>query len=410
MGNIITESNEGGGVHGLMTLAVKQAFFDAVKEKLQSKGYSNEATVLTYNNLITLSASTSFGTLSTLATTKTANRLNPYFSSPGEFGEFMKENAGKVFPHHSNFFKKLFNDPRQILAGVAGTTKFNNKPLKELINEIAGPNTMMADVEDDVMLTMTRVHPRLDAIFAKSHIARGESTSWNSSSEAARKNWILAEVALGSASPTSYLPGVELHNDARDDRTIVIDGGQSGWNNPSIPVLTEAAFIYGKEADSQTDCFVVDTRAHKGYTMPHDIIHLHWGTGDFNDGLSAEDAKKNTLLSMKSAIVSTSTQSVSRFSMRHGQQSIKNYFHCDFNVDDIPQDIRPKDDFTLASKEQIHRLSEAGLYAASEILSEQIQQAADLVADAYIQKIEFEKAHTTTTYKDYLKSNSCEIE
>ena len=29
MGDIITESSQGGGVHGLMTLAVKQAFFDA---------------------------------------------------------------------------------------------------------------------------------------------------------------------------------------------------------------------------------------------------------------------------------------------------------------------------------------------------------------------------------------------
>ena len=410
MGDIITESSQGGGVHGLMTLAVKQAFFDAVKENLHNKGHSDLALRVAYNNLITLTGSASFGTLSALATAQTANRPNPYFSSPGEFGQFMMENAGRILPHHDNFFGKLFNDPRQILAGVAGTTKFSNKPLKEIIEEVAGPNTMMADVEDDVMMTMTRVHPTFDALFAKSHIARGESTSWNSSSEAARKNWILAEVVLGSASPTSYLPGVELHNSARDDRTIVIDGGQSGWNNPTIPVLTEAAFIYGKEADSQSDCFVVDTRAHKGYTMPHNIIHLHWGTGDFNDGLSVKDAKKNTLLSMKSALVSTSTQSVSRFSMRHGQQSIKDYFHFDFKVDDIPKDIRPKDDFTLTSKEQLYRLSQAGLYAASELLSEQIQQAADLVADAYIQKVEFERAHPTTTYKDYLKSNSCEIE
>ncbi|PCI55263.1 MAG: hypothetical protein COB36_06470 [Alphaproteobacteria bacterium] len=408
MGIIVTESNQGGGLHGRMTVELKQAFFNEVKEQLIKRDYKDEADTLEYHNLITLSAGTSFGAISTIGMSQIAGQPNPYFTSPREFGNFIDDNAHKIFPHNSNFFKKLFNNPRQILSGIAGTTQYSNKPLRGLIEDVVGKNTHMADITDDVMLTMTRVHPDLDAMFAKSHVARGEGTAWDASDEAARKNWLLSEVVLGSASPTTYLPGVELHNDARENRIVVVDGGQSGWNNPSIPALTEATFIYGKETNEDSNCFIFDNRAHTGYAMPHDIIHLHWGTGDFDEGVSYKDAKKNTLIAMKDVIVSTSMQAVHRFSIRSGQQAVKDYFNFDINIGDVPKDIRPKDAFTLSSKDQMHRLSEAGMHAAAQMHG-QIKEAASLVANAYIEKIEYEKSHPGTSYKDYLKADTCEI-
>ncbi|PCJ99701.1 MAG: hypothetical protein COA45_02460 [Zetaproteobacteria bacterium] len=408
MGVIVTESNQGGGLHGRMTVELKQAFFNEVKEQLIKRDYTDEASNLQFHNLITLSAGTSFGALSTIGMSQIIGRENPYFTSPRELGDFIDDNANKIFPYHSNFFKKLFNNPRQILNGIAGTTKYSNKPLRGLIEDVVGINTHMADVTDDIMLTMTRVHPDLDAMFAKSHVARGESTVWDKGVEAARKNWLLSEVVLGSASPTSYFPGVELHNDAREGRIIVIDGGQSGWNNPSIPVLTEATFMYGQETNEDSNCFIFDNQAHKGYAMPHDIIHLNWGTGDFSDGVSYKDARKNTLIAMKDIIVAAPMQAVNRFSIRSGQQAIKDYFNFNIDINNVPADIRPKDAFTLSSKDQMLRLSETGLYAAEQMYHK-IKTAASLVANAYIEKIEYEKDHPGSTYKDYLKANVCEI-
>ncbi len=400
MAKIITESNHGGGLHGRMTVELKQAFFDEVKKQLADNGREELAEGLRYNELFQLSAGTSFGALSTVGMSKIKGR-DPYFSSPADLGKFMDENAGKILPHHESTFGKLFNNPRQLLGGIFGTTKFSNKHLKEALQEIVGKDTRMSDVEDDIMLTMTRVHPNLDAMFAKSHVARGEVTEIDDMDDAARKNWILWEAALGSASPTTFLPGVPLTNAMRDDRIVVIDGGQSGWNNPSIPVIAEATFMYGAETQDEDKCLIMNTRSQQMYGTPHKIIHLHWGTGDFNAGVPYDDAVKNSLLSMKDVLVSSSMQSVHKYSLRHGQRQLEHFFNFDINMEDVPADIRPDANFVLSSDEQMARLKQTGLYAVEQ-LSDQIEEAASLVAKAYIERVDYEQANPGSTYKDHL--------
>tara|TARA_R110001592_G_scaffold16881_22_gene71840 strand:- start:9520 stop:10743 length:1224 start_codon:yes stop_codon:yes gene_type:complete len=404
MGKVVTESNHGGGVYGRMTVEVKQAFFDEVKNQLRGAGRGELAEGLRYNELFQLSAGTSFGALSTIGMSKIKGR-DPYFSSPGEMGTFMDKAAPKIFPYHDSFVGKLLHDPRQILDGVAGITKYSNRPLRGMVQDIVGIDTRMADVEDDIMLTMTKVHPNLDAMFAKSHVARGEVTEIDGLDDAKRKNWLLWEVALGSASPTTFFPGVSLTNPDRDGRIVVIDGGQSGWNNPTIPTLAEATFMYGSETTDETECLIINTKNRTMYGTPHDIIHIHWGTGDFNSGVPYDDAIKNSLLSMKNVLVASSMQSVSKYSLREGQRQLEHFFNFDILMDDVPEDIRPHPNFVLSTDEQMYRLKQTGLFAA-EKLSEQIKEAAALVAGAYIERVDYEKDHPGESYKDHLRAGA----
>lgn len=408
MPTIVTEANHGGGLHGRIAIELKQAFFDKVKDHLRDEGRPELAENLKYNELFALSAGTSFGALSTVGMIS-INGRDPYFSSPSEMGQFIDEHAEKIFPHNSNVFSKVFNNPRQLLGGFLGTTKFSNKPLREIIQDIAGKNTRMADVEDDIMLMMTKIHPDMDALFAKSHIARGEGTLIDSGDEADRKNWLLWEAALGSASPTTIFPGIELHNPARNDRVVVIDGGQSGWNNPSMPAMIETVAIYGQEVGQINMCDIVDHKVDRGLMTPHDVIHLHWGTGDFQRSVGLKDAKKNTLASVGGAIVSSAMESVHRFSLQVGQSGIRGdqFYSFDQIIKDVPEDIRPDNDFTLASKDQMLKLRDTGIYAAEQ-LSDQIQEAARLVGNAYIERFDYEKNNPGMSYKDYLRSEALE--
>ncbi|MGN7438843.1 MAG: hypothetical protein ACTHOO_09395 [Alcanivorax sp.] len=401
MGTIITESNHGGGLHGRMTMELKQAFYNEVKNQLDDQGRPDLAENLDYQDLFHLSAGTSFGALSTAGMSRIKGR-GAYFKSPAELGDFIDRTASTIFPHHDSFLGKLFQHPRQILGGIAGTTRYSQAPLRDAIQGIVGKDTTMADVEDDIMLTMTRVHPNLDAMFAKSHVARGEVTEIDDLDDAKRKDWLLWQAALGSASPTTYLPGVELTNPFRDDRVVVIDGGQSGWNNPSIPAIAEATFIYGSETEDRDQCLIMNTRSHQMYGLPHDIIHIHWGTGDYDAGVSLKDAKKNSLLSMKDVLVASSMQSVHKYSLRQGARQIDHFYNFDVLIDDVPEEIRPDENFVLSTDDQMNRLRETGLYAA-EKLSSQIQEAATLVAKAYIERAEYEAAHPDHSYKDFLK-------
>ena len=404
MGTIITESNHGGGLHGRMTMELKQAFYQEVKNQLGDQGRPDLAENLDYQDLFHLSAGTSFGALSTVGMSRIKGK-GAFFNSPAELGEFIDKSASTIFPHHETFLGKLFQHPRQILGGIAGTTRFGQAPLREAIQGIVGENTKMADVEDDIMLTMTRVHPNVDAMFAKSHVARGEVTEIDDLDDAKRKNWLLWQAALGSASPTTYLPGVALTNPDRDDRIVVIDGGQSGWNNPSIPAIAEATFIYGSETQDRDQCLVMNTRSHQMYGLPHDIIHIHWGTGDYDAGVSYKDAKKNSLIAMKDVLVSSSMESVHKYSLRQGARQIDHFYNFDVLIDEIPEDIRPDQNFVLSTDEQMIRLRETGLYAA-EMLSSQIKEAATLVAEAYIERHNYEEEHPDHSYKEFLKGEA----
>jgi len=404
MGVIVTESNSGGGLHGRMSVELKQVFFNEVINQLRENGRGELADNIKYSELFQLSAGTSFGALSTVGMSK-INGRDPYFSSPSELGEFIDKTASDIFPYNKSFFDKLFNNPRQILNGIAGTTKFSNKPLKGIIQDIVGSNTRMSDVGDDIMLTMTKVHPSLDAMFAKSHVARGDATEIDGVDEALRKDWIVWEAALGSASPTTFFPGISLTNPQRDNKIVVVDGGQSGWNNPSIPTIAEATFMFGYETHDEDDCLIINTQNQSMYGIDHDVVHIHWGTGDFNIGASYKDALKNNLLSMKDVLVSSSMESVSKYSLREGQRQLEHFFNFDIFMEDVPEEIRPSSNFVLSTDEQILRLKETGIFAA-EKLGEQIKQAASLVAKAYIERVDYESDHADGKYKDYLRGES----
>lgn len=402
---IVTEANHGGGLHGRMAVELKQAFFEKVKNTLSDMGRPELAQDLEYNQLFTISGGTSFGGLSTVGMSRIGGR-NPYFSTPAELGALIDAEAGNIFPHRSSFLGKLFNNPRQIPGGLFGTTQFSNKRLKEIIQDVTGVDTRMSDVENDIMITMTKLHPNVDALFAKSHVARGEKTLLDDGSEADRKNWLLWEATLGGASPTTFFQGVPLTNTTRDDNIVVVDGGQSGWNDPSGPVFIESVFLYGRETDDLSVCEVIDHRSRRGLMMPHDHIHIHWGTGDFNRGVDRKDAIKNTLASVGGAIVSSSMQSVHRFSLLVGQTgaiSDSRYFSFDQMIDTVPENIRPDPDFTLSTPEQLGRLRDTGLYAADR-LSGQIDEVARLVAQAYVERKDFEAANPGVSYKDHLRS------
>ncbi len=417
MGVIVTEANHGGGLHGRIAIELKQAFFDKVKDSLRDSGRAELADNVKYHELFALSAGTSFGALATVGLSS-INGRDPYFSSPAELGEFIDENADKIFPHHSNIFSKIFQNPRQLLGGFAGTPKFNNRPLKNLIQDIVGKDTRMSDVDNDIMLTMTKLHPDMDAVFAKSHVARGEITHLNGADDAERKNWLLWEAALGSASPTTFFHGVPLTTPigadgkpARDDRIVVVDGGQSGWNDPSIPTSIETVYIYGRETeDIQLFDFVDRERTRKAFTVPHDVVHIHWGTGNFKQGVEYDKAIKNTLASVGGAIVSASMQSVHNFSVVLGQSGVRgdHFFNLDQEISEVPKIIRPDRDFTLSTKDQMIRLRETGLFAADQ-LSDQIQEAASLVADAYIERFDYEAENPGKSYKDFLKPSVLEV-
>ncbi len=401
---IITESNSGGGLYGRMAIEIKQVFFDEVISQLKENGRDELADNVKYSELFQLSAGTSFGAISTVGMSK-INGRDPYFSSPSELGEFIDKTASDIFPYDKSFFGKLFNNPRQILNGIAGTTKFSNKHLKGIIQDIVGANTRMSDIDNDIMLTMTKVHPNLDAMFAKSHVARGDATKIDGVDEALRKDWLVWEAVLGSASPTTFFPGVSLTNPQRNDKIVVIDGGHSGWYNPSIPAIAEATFIYGYETHNEDDCIIVNNQNQSMYSIDHEVFHIHWGTGDFNIGVSYNNALKNNLISMKDVLVFSSMEAVSKYSLREGQRQLKHFFNFDIFIEDIPKEIRPDADFVLSTDEQMFRLKETGIFAA-EKLKEQIKQAALLVAKAYIDRIDYESEHAGERYKDYLRSKS----
>lgn len=410
MGTIVTEANHGGGLHGRIAIELKQAFFEKVKDSLNELGRPELAQDLQYHQLFTLSAGTSFGGLSTVGLSPIGGR-DPYFSSPGEIGGLIDAEAGNIFPHRSTFLGKLFNNPRQIPGGLFGTTQYSNKRLKEIVQDVTGTTARMSDVENDIMITMTKLHPEVDALFAKSHVARGERTLLDDGTEADRKNWLLWEATLGGASPTTYFQGVPLTNPARDDNVVVVDGGQSGWNDPSGPAFIESVFLYGKESNDLSVCEVIDHRSQKGLMMPHNRIHIHWGTGDFNPGVDRDDAIKNTLASVGGAIVSSSMQSVHRFSMMVGQAGIigtGHYYSFDQMIDTVPSAIRPDGDFTLSTPDQLARLRDTGQLAADR-LSGQIEEVAKLVAEAYIERKDFEASNPGQSYKDHLRPDTLSV-
>ena len=74
-------------------------------------------------------------------------------------------------------------------------------------------------------------------------------------------------------------------------------------------------------------------------------------------------------------------------------------------MDDVPEDIRPHPNFVLSTDEQMYRLKQTGLFAA-EKLSEQIKEAAALVAGAYIERVDYEKDHPGESYKDHLRAEA----
>ncbi len=424
---IITESNQGGGLHGRATVEIKDAFFKQVKNSLNQKGYGQAATELHYCDLTNLTGGTSFGALSTIALCRIDGRNggNPYFSSPGEFGLYIDKNAARIFPHNNGFFKTLFNDPRQLLQGLKWATQYSNKGLKSVLNDVIGPDAHFSDVRNDVIITMSTTEflqgqdkaARVDvARFAKSHVARGEGTLINDPTESLRKNWVLSEVVMASASPASYLPGVALTNPNRDDYIIAQDGGFSGFNNPSIPVLNEASFIYGSEC-SVEKASVIELgerqQVVKAYSLPKDLAHLHWGTGDFstqNVSRTRKDALENTVLSMGvGSLISAPINGVHQYSLRTGAAAMEHYHNFDFNVAAAPKQMHPDSDFTLSTPNQLSKLKDIGQWAADQ-LSTQIAQVADLVADAYIDRLTYEKNNTSQLeYKNFLKQQSCDL-
>lgn len=397
MKTVVTESNHGGGLHGRLTTVLKQKFLDAVKEELVNQERSELAENLRYNDLITLSGGTSFGALSTVALSAVGGE-NPYFSSPAEFGEFIDQEASNIFPHRSNVLGKLFNNPRQLLGGLFGTTRFNAKPLRELLVEIVGKDTRMSDIEDNVMLTMTQMSPEIDVRFAKSHLARGQGTQFQEASEAQRHDWLVWQAALGSASPTTFLPGVTLENPHRSDEIVVVDGGQSGFNNPTLPVLAEIAFMCGEKTDRKEDAYVMQAvGGDLMLTMPHRIIHLDWGTGIYPNEIDPGDARKNTFASLGSNVVTASLRTVSNFSLKQGERAIDDFYSFDIDARELPDDIRPDSNFVLSTDEQLGRLRDSGEFAA-ERLSDEIHEAAKLVAEAYIERVDYEAEHPGKSY------------
>ncbi len=392
MVNVVTESNHGGGLHGRFTMVLKQAFFEAVQSELVDQGKPDLAQDLQYNDLFDLSGGTSFGALSQVALSS-VNGKTP-FASPAEFGEYIDEEASAIFPHRDNIVSKLFRNPRQLLGGVGGVTRFSSGPLQERLIDLIGEDTRMSDVSHNIMMTMTQMHPVINARFAKSHVARGEATQLQGADDAQRHDWLLWQATLGSASPTSYLPGVRLDNPYRDDRVVVIDGGQSGFNNPTLPVLAEIAFMCGRKTDHKHEAFLADSLSedHMMLKMPHQIVHLDWGTGEYPSEMSERAALRNTVLSVGGNLASAPMRSVSRFSLIEGQRNVESFFSFNMRAQDFPEEIRPDSDFVLSSEDQMIRLKAAGEFAVDR-LSEDIQEAAKIVARAYIDKKEFEEDH-----------------
>jgi len=413
MGSIITESNQGGGLHGRITVEMKQAFFDEVKGYLKSRGYKEEAGELQYRDLITLAGGTSFGGLSAIAMSgiNGVNGGNPYFTEPRELGDFIDQEAGNIFPNRG-FWEQLVKDPQRAFAGVIGKPRYSNKSLVRLVKGIVGEDSRMSDIQDDVMVTMTRFHPTVDTIFAKSHIARGEGSLLEAPSEAGRKDWLIWEAAVGGASATSYLPAMTLHNPNRAERFVVVDGGQSGWNNPSIPVHFETTFVYGQSGCGPEGCMSFDFNdaglLNGRVYVPHDVVHIHWGTGEFSKGLSYEEAMENTVYSTRKLVGTSAILGVNRFSQAVGSSGVSSYFNFDVNIDSFDKAVRPDADFTNSSKKQLLLLRDVGL-AAADRLSRQIQSAASLVANAYIERIKFERSAANQTYKDFLKDSAPEV-
>lgn len=397
MVTVVTESNHGGGLHGRFTMVLKQAFLEAVQRELIEKGKPELAQDLQYNDLFDLSGGTSFGALSQVALSSVNGRVA--FGSPAEFGDYIDQEASEIFPHHDNFLSKLFRNPRQLLGGVEGVTRFSPKPLQERLIDILGAETRMSDVSNNIMMTMTQMHPVINARFAKSHVARGETTQLQGLDDAQRHDWLLWQATLGSASPTSYLPGVRLDNPYRDDKVVVIDGGQSGFNNPTLPVLAEIAFMCGQRTDNKHEAFLADSLSedHMMLKMPHQIIHLDWGTGEYPSELSERAALRNTVVSVGGNLASAPMRSVSRFSLIEGQRNVEEFFSFNMRAQDFPSDIRPDSDFVLSSEDQMIRLKAAGEFAVDR-LSDDIQEAARVVARAYIEKKEFEAEHDGEDY------------
>lgn len=404
MGVIVTEANQGGGLHGRMTMELKKVFFDEVKTSLKEKGFGEGLQNLRYNDLFTVVAGTSFGSLITIASSS-INDKRPACATPHEIAQLIDDEAGKIFPYNKTFFGKLFNDPRQILGGLAGTPQYSNKHLKGVIQDLVGKDTYMSDIKHDVMLTMAQLHPSIDTLFAKSHLARGEKTAAEDDFNAASKDWLIWESALASASPTSIFPGVVMTNRAGDKTVGVIDGGQSGWNDCTIPVLAEATFMYGKKHDDAQNCLIVDSQG-KGFDTPHEIIHLSWGTGDFHDSVPLDKVKKNTILAMGKHLATVPMQATHKYSLVIGQQQVEHFYRLDPDINDLPASLRPDADITLSSPEQMQKLTQAGIYAA-QLLHEKIKSVANLVADAYIERKKFEQQNQGVSYKDYLKSDVC---
>lgn len=397
MVTVVTESNHGGGLHGRFTMVLKQAFLESVQSELVEQGKPELAQNLQYNDLFDLSGGTSFGALSQVALSPVNGELP--FRSPAEFGDYIDQEASDIFPHHDNFLSKLFRNPRQLLGGVEGVTRFSAKPLRERIIDIVGAETRMSDVSNNIMMTMTQMHPVINARFAKSHVARGETTHLQGLDDAQRHDWLLWQATLGSASPTSYLPGVRLDNPYRDDKVVVIDGGQSGFNNPTLPVLAEIAFMCGQRTEDKHEAFLADSLSeeHMMLKMPHQIIHLDWGTGEYPSELSERAALRNTVVSVGGNLASAPMRSVSRFSLIEGQRNVEEFFSFNMRAEDFPADIRPDSDFVLSSDDQMIRLKAAGEYAVDR-LSDDIDAAAKVVARAYIDKKEFESEHEGEHY------------
>lgn len=389
MTTVVTESNHGGGLHGRFTMVLKQAFFEAVRRELTDQGRPELAQDLQYHDLFDLSGGTSFGALSQVALSPVNGRVA--FGSPGEFGDYIDREAADIFPHHDNVLSKLFRNPRQLLGGIEGITRFSAKPLQERLIDILGADTRMSDVSNNIMMTMTQMHPVINARFAKSHVARGETTQLQGLDDAQRHNWLLWQATLGGASPTSYLPGVRLDNPYRDDKVVVIDGGQSGFNNPTLPVLAEIAFMCGRRTENKHEAFLADSLSedHMMLKMPHQIVHLDWGTGEYPSALSERAALRNTVVSVGGNLASAPMRSVSRFSLVEGQRNVEAFFSFNMRASDFPSDIRPDSDFVLSSKDQMLKLKAAGEFAADR-LSEDIHDAARAVARAYIDKKAFE--------------------
>lgn len=406
MGTIVTESNQGGGLHGRMTVELKKAFFASVKEHLKDRGYPEAADKLSYSDLFTLRGGTSFGTLMTVAMSPIGDKL-PVCRTPSEFGTLIDAEAKKIFPYSGNVLHKLFNNPRQLLSGVAATTKFSNKYITGLLQDLLGKNTHVSDVKDDILITMAQLNPVIDTLFAKSHVARGEETEIDKN-PGAHKDWLLWQAALASASPTTIFPGVEMTNRAGTKTVGVVDGGQSGWNDPAVPVIAEATFMFGHQHDDLKRCLVADV-AGRGYKTDHDIIHISWGTGDFHESVKMQDVKANTVLAIGSDLVRIPMQAAHKYGLVIGSGQIQeeNFFRFDIDISALPEEIRPENDFTLSSNDQMAKLRAAGAYSAQQ-QADKINKAAEIVAQAYIERMEFEKKHNFP-YKEYLNGHVCPI-